>query len=514
MVRNHANHVFTMKCLTAFFLILFYCSVARAQAVVQTKYCPNSGVTTAGDGAVVNGVYKCPLPNKTLSNNLIVVHLFFAPTGTTPTVAVSDSASNSYTLAVTNTTANSNHQSIYYLAGAGSGITYVKVSFTGGSDFTNDVNVIVEEWSGVATSSPLDVAHCNSGASTTITAGSMTIGTANDLVVQHVFSDPANGNTGASSETSFTVGAQPGITWLFNATDLNDGSAVQSGVYDTTGAFNATFSQGTSRAFASCAAAFKASGGSGTVPSGNRIIATIDAQILSNATSPVTLQVPLSGNLFVVSSLDVQYIVTGIASTPSCTWSKTGTVHTDTNGLNATSIWYAAGCSGANTMTLSISFTGMPFGTGNFGDTYLVYDVTGPNPWSFDRDSGGQNGNQTSTVSSLTTCSGCDTPSTSTGVAFANFGQDFCTAAGVTAPGGGVIDSATYTGNNINGPENVDQNNGWMHLFYNSSPGTLSVTWSEACGGSPEGFWAGRLAAFKSTSSVTQPPTQLTAAPH
>jgi len=91
MARDHGNHVLTMKCLTAFFLILFFCSMASAQTVEQTKYCPNSGVTTAGDGAVHDGVNTCPLPNNTLSNNLlIVVHLFFTPTGTTPTVSVSD----------------------------------------------------------------------------------------------------------------------------------------------------------------------------------------------------------------------------------------------------------------------------------------------------------------------------------------------------------------------------------------------------------------------------------------
>ena len=94
----------------------------------------------------------------------------------------------------------------------------------------------------------------------------------------------------------------------------------------------------------------------------------------------------------------------------------------------------------------------------------------------------------------------------------ANFGQSWCTATGVSSPSGGLFDAAIDTGDGINGPESVDENNGWMHFY---SPGTsaIAVTWSEACS-QAQGSWAGRVAAFMPGGSVAQqpaPPTLLKA---
>jgi hypothetical protein len=151
---------------------------------------------------------------------LIVVSVFFQG-GTGQTLTLKDSASNSHSQDVTNTTADGNIQSIYHLANAGAGITYVRGSFSGGAA-TGFVNVIVSEWNNVATSSPLDVAHCSSGSSSSVTAGSASIGTANDLLIQPVFSDDHG------SVSSFAAGSQSNITWRFGATDLIDAAGFQS----------------------------------------------------------------------------------------------------------------------------------------------------------------------------------------------------------------------------------------------------------------------------------------------
>jgi hypothetical protein len=76
-----------------------------------------------------------------------------------------------------------------------------------------------------------------------------------------------------------------------------------------------------------------------------------------------------------------------------------------------------------------------------------------------------------------------------------------------------LFDAATYTGNSVNGPEYVDQNGGWFHL-YTASTTAISYTYTMSLS-QAEGFWAGRVAAFKPAGSVAQqppqPPTQLSA---
>jgi hypothetical protein len=479
-----------------FLLLGFPVGWAQTPTLIQTAYCPNSGPPNSegnsAGGAVTNGVYTCRLPSATLAGDFILVSVFFQG-GTGQTLTLTDSASNSYSQDVTNTTSGNNIQRIYHLANAGAGITYLRGSFSGGSA-TGYVNIIFSEWNNVATSSPLDVAHCNSGSSTSITAGAAAIGTANDLLVQHVFSDDHQ------AVSSFTAGSQANTAWRFGASDLNDAAGFQFGVYSSTGSFNPTFTQGTSHSFASCFAAFKTAA-SGATPSGNRPLMISHAQVPPVGVSAIHLQVPFSGNLQVLSFLGGYESITKIASTPSCTWTSTGPVHHSAAPDNYTQIFYAMNCVGnAVAMTLSLSGNAQ-------GDTVMVYDITGPNSWAFDTDSGGQDGD--AGVSSLTTCSSCLTPTTSNGVVFTNFGQDDCTASGAIAPSGVVFDSATYTGNGLNGPQNVDQNNGWSHLFYSSQPGAITASWNESCpGAQPVGYWGGRVASFKTTAqNQPQPPT-------
>ncbi len=494
-----------MKYLLPLISLILVCPLGSAQTptLIQTAYCPNSGPPNSegnsAGGAVTNGVYTCRLPSATLAGDFILVSVFFQG-GTGQTLTLTDNASNSYTQDVTNTTAGNDIQRIYHLANAGAGVTLLRGSFSGGSA-TGYVSIIFSEWNNIATSSPLDVAHCNSGSSTSITAGAASIGSANDLLIQHVFSDDHQ------AVTSFTAGSQSNTAWRFGATDLNDAAGFQYGVYGSTGSFNPTFTEGTAHAFASCFAAFKTAS-SGSTPSGNRPLMISHAQIPPTASSSVKLQVPFSGNLQVLSFLGGYETITSISSTPSCTWSSTGPVHHSAAPDNYTQIYYATNCTG-NAVAMTLKLTGTAA-----GDTIMIYDVTGPNSWTFDTDSGGQDADAGGD-GSLTTCSSCDTPTTSTGVVFVNFGQDDCTATGVIGASGTVFDSATYTGNGLNGPQNVDQNNGWSHFFYTSQPGAISASWSEGCPtGQPEGYWGGRVASFKTTAqSQPQPPSGLNGTP-
>jgi hypothetical protein len=229
---------------------------------------------------------------------------------------------------------------------------------------------------------------------------------------------------------------------------------------------------------------------SGTAPAqAFRIVHMLHQQMPMSAANPWPIQFTGSGNLVVISYNGGGDAINSISSTPSNTWSSTGSIVTQ--GSNGSQIYYAANAATANAMTLLATRSGTAQDA-----TFMMYDIVGAATSPFDKDSGGQSGLQNSSVSALTTCTGCIAPTSSNELLIANFAQDFCTAVGVNTPNGGLFDPATDTGNSISGPQSVDQNNGWMH-FYDSGTSAVTITWSESCAGAVESNWAGRVAAFR-----------------
>jgi hypothetical protein len=355
----------------------------------------------------------------------------------------------------------------------------------------------------------VDVSACHpfSGSSTSITAGSMTPTASGDLLWQWAINAGGGGGL-PNSTSSFSAGSQSNITWQLNGTDLYDGDATQAGIYNATSTINPTFTSGTARSFTSCAVALKAAP-AGTAPTATfRILHMLHQQHPKSAANPFAVQFPTSGNLVVNSYISGGSNITSISSNPSSTWSSTGP-QVGNEALTALSqIYYAANASTSSSMTLSVSRN-----DNSRDGTFMLYDITGAASSPFDKDSGGLTANQTSLVSSFTTCSGCLTPSSTNEIVIANAGWNFCTGVGASAPNGSLFDSATDTGNGVDGPESVDQNNGWLH-YYDPNTNPVTVTWAMACGSTAESVWAGRVAAFKSGGPVVQqppPPTQLKA---
>ncbi len=160
-------------------------------------------------------------------------------------------------------------------------------------------------------------------------------------------------------------------------------------------------------------------------------------------------------------------------------------------GVTASQMYYAANAASSNSMKFSFNNSGYAYRL-----HYMIYDITGAATSPLDVDSGGQDGDQHNIVNSLTTCSNCLTPSASNELILGNFVQAWCTGTGITVPNGAYFDTATYDGNSINGPEPVDQNNGWFH-YYDSRVSPFSAAWTESCGSEAQADWSGRLAAFK-----------------
>jgi hypothetical protein len=441
-------------------------------------------------------VYSCPLPEPTQAGNAIVLGLFSNNSGN-PTWTVSDDKSNSWALAGSTTDNSGNIVAVYYALNVAAGTRFLEVKNSGGTQ--GYLAVSASEYYNVASTAALDAKSCNAGSSSSsITAGSITPTTSGDLLWQWA----ADANTTAVS--SIAAGSQSNIAWQLNGTDIDDGDATQAGVYNSTAAVNPTFTSGRAEPFDSCVVALKAANAGNAPTKAFRIVHMLHEQETSSGSSPYPVEMPVSGNLVVVSFISGGNTITGITSNPSNTWSSTGA--TVSYGNQATSqIYYAGNVTPSNAMTLSIGQGGSMTGT-----TFMIYDFVGAATSPFDVDSGGQSGNQASITSSMASCNGCLTPSAANEAIVGNVGQAWCTATGITAPAGALFDVATYTGNSVNGPESVDQNNGWFH-YYDPNTSAISVTWSYVCGSTQQGSWTGRVAAFKGASQVQPaPPTGLT----
>ena len=480
--------------------IFSLCALAGAQTptLVQHVSCPNSGGAGSGIGGAISGspVYSCPLPEPTQAGNAIILGLISNNSGN-PTWTISDDESNSWNLATSATDSRGNIVAVYYALNVAAGTRMLTVGTSAATQ--GNLAISASEYYNVASSAAVDAKSCNAGGnSTSISAGSIVPTASGDLLWQWA------ATSNSSSVSSFAAGSQSNITWQLNGTDIDDGDATQAGVYNSTAAITPTFSSGSSQPFDSCVVALKAASAGNAPTKAFRIVHMLHEQETSTAPSTYPVQMPTSGNLVVLSFISGGNAITGISSVPANNWTPTGAAIS--SGQQATSqIYYAGNASSSNSMTLSINQNGTMTGS-----TFMLYDFVGAATSPFDVDSGGLEGDQQSAVTSLTSCSNCFTPSGANEAIIGNIGNAWCTATGLTAPAGGLFDVAVYTGNSVNGPESVDQNNGWFH-YYSTSASPISVTWNYLCGGDAEGVWTGRLAAFKPGSqNQPAPPTGLT----
>jgi chitodextrinase len=477
-----------------------YTASQAEPTLVQHVSCPNSSAPGGGGNPQSSTpLYSCPLPEPTQSGNAILVGVT-SYNGGAP-YSVSDDKGNSY--ATINSVVDSNQAftAIYVATNVAAGTRMIHLQ--GNNSQAGNAAMTVSEYYNVASSSAVDTSACTADAnSTTITSGSITPTVAGDLLWQVAY-NASGGGSEPGAVTSFTAGSQSNITWQLNGTDVLDGSAVQAGVYGSTVAINPTFTSGTSQQFDSCTMALKAAAAGNAPTQAFRIVHMLHEQ--ADASGIIsTVQFPTSGNLIVVSFVGGGDSISGITSSPSNTWSSTGALAGGVNFTASSQIYYAANAASSNAMSLSVMRSGSLT-----QDTFMMYDFVGAATSPFDVDSGGQGGNQTNEVNSFTTCSSCVTPSAVNELIVGNAGWNFCTATDVTAPSGGLFDAATYTGTDLNGPQSVDQNNGWFHL-YDSGSSAITTTWSESCN-QAEAAWAGRTAAFK---AATMEPAKITVTPN
>lgn len=116
-----------------------------------------------------------------LAGDLAVVFVGWYKPGSVSSVV--DASGNVYTRAIGPVTSGTESQAIYYacnIAGAAAGANAVTVTFAAGSQ---DPDVRVVEYTGIATTACLDVARSGTGATTAIDSGPLTTTHLHDLVV-------------------------------------------------------------------------------------------------------------------------------------------------------------------------------------------------------------------------------------------------------------------------------------------------------------------------------------------
>ena len=488
---------------------------AQTPTLVQHATCPDSRNT--GNAQSSSPVYTCPLPEPAQAGNTIIVGVKSYNTGS---FSVSDDKSNSYGSAkVSVVDDNSAYLAIYVATNVIGGTR--TISFNQTSINALFAEVSVSEYYNVTA---VDVAQCSgwsSGSSSTISAGSLTPIVTGDLIWQFAINSGAGGSS-PNTVSSFSAGMSPsGISWQLLGTSLHDGDAVQAGIYNSTAPITPQFTSGSSEDWSSCAVALKP-GSAGAAPTSPfRIVHMLHEQVHAGDPSPVAIQFPSSGNLIINADASGATPISSITSVPANTWASTGAMAGSAANTAGSQIYYSANATPSNTLTMSVNLSGTVSDS-----TMMMYDIVGAAPSPFDVDScpsgaysnASCGGNQTTNAFSFTTCSGCLTPTGVTGGSEMILGThqwNWGTATAVTTtPSGGLFDAATYTGNSVNGPEYVDQNGGWFHL-YTSATTPISSTYTMSLS-QTEGWWGGRLAAFKSAQSGNQllPPTGLTAVVH
>lgn len=458
-------------------------------ALINVSACPNSATSGTPNWPTTPPFeYRCNTAEPTIAGNTLIV-AFGTNNGSGP-YTVTDQQGDTFVLDTTSSVSNGRALRIFRATNIAAGSTWISVHETTRDNFWQPIVFEVDN------AAVLDASSCNVGTSTSLTAGSLTPTVSGDLLLQVVYSSAYNSPPGTN--TSFTAGSQSNITWALAHTLLGDGSASQWGVYNSTAAINPTFSSGNSTGFISCAVALR-QGATGGASSAFRVYRQEHDSMPKVAPNPWHIGVPVD----VAGAVYMAYVgndqVTGVTSSPAPTgtaWTASGADFQGLNGHNHVNIYCASWTTPPGYVDLSLTRNG------NSNDSVnMMYVVIG-GTCNLDRDSGGQAANQTTIVSQMTVCTNCLTPTVQNDFIISEGGQFDCTATSLVAPASNAFFSTGwYNGNTVGGPQQVDENNMWAVIRNGASLAPITVTIGETCGGTVEGNWANRLAAY---TTVTQ----------
>jgi len=443
--------------------------------------------------------YHCPLPNSTISGNLLVLLLRYNTPAQTPSFT-DNVGGNTYKLGVSCTdTTHGVISAIYYVQGVRAGVNDIDVHLSS----TQFVQMQPYEFFNAGA---LDQATCQSSSGTTVATPALNaLTTSGDLVFQQAVVDSVQQISGC------TTGSQSNIAWTLRSAMIGDNypSCVQYGVYNATASFAPSFTLGTSASFITAAAAFKPAVAGSAPPSGIRVVYVQHDDTEGEQDKTVPLESPITGNMFAVlfgsgcldpSSTDCAYPTS--ATDGVNTYVQIGptvTSHFGDGGDSAGNVWYAKGVTPGTYFT---TWTMHPRSSGGNGNTMFLYDIANASSDPLDTNFGGAGNGLASNIGdqstdgsggNLTTITA--TPSQPNEVILITVGAGWNTFTGLTAPSGAQFLSSHY--NTETNSSHCDLNGGWG-LFYNgSSTSPESWTWTQDASNFPGvGAWMSVGAAF------------------
>jgi hypothetical protein len=429
------------------------------------------GSSSLGEIINNNGIYFASLPEPTQSGNAIL--LGFQAGTSSSAFNVGDDKTNTYRLVNFKNDAG-NAQSIYQFMAtnvvAGAQALYVTNKTGGAVSFVSIIGAMEVSCLGA-----VDKTNGNNATSATLTAGSTTPTVANDFVWQVAAADSG------TLQHTFTVGSQANITWVLAAPNRQEGTAMQSGVYSSTSALNPTFTASASAGFVSGAVFIKTGSWGNNRPT-TPYIASLHHESQPGAGAgaafggiPVSQnqiwQWPTEAGLLVMaySAGVTNFQVTNIVDSAS-TWVQASGGMNNNGAQDMTQWWYVTNAAASVSGLRTNKYYSVP----NPGDaTMLCYNVVNGTSLQYDtRTSSTGNQGSAGTLSAPPAI----TPAASGGIVIAQELHEFNTAKSVS--GGSLwFDSQWFQGINQDGPQNVDENNGWAHV-HPANTSSISAVWS------------------------------------
>lgn len=452
-----------------------------------TTYGPAGTVVALGTsptcaGATDTYCFQLPPPGL-LANNSLYLACAYNSGGTTPSAKLGATSMTALTVSAAEST---RRVADFIVTSGATGAT--QITFT-----TSAVAVyhcLAVEFAGI---SGLDGSVKNSAvgaASGTITAGSITPSTG-DLVIMTGY------RASAPTATSWTAGTgQTGITWKAEITELTDGLAVQWGTWSGAGAFTPQITTASALStWIGTTAAFTASTTTGTLPTGMYISHAVETRRPATSTQTTggatSYQLPSAGNLLVFAHSCGALQITAITDVGNA--GKWLFPSPRTNQGTATSIAYAPNASVDSSGAMSVTYTIIPNASNGDCDGFFL-DIVGaatvPNGNHMilqgDQASAGK---LTYTSTYL--------PGVGAGLQIAVASNQGDTVNGISAPSGAGFMTATYAGQNQDGPTLPGENNfQGIGSFSSNAATTWTVTFS---GSDAAGIWGFDVMSFLSS---------------
>lgn len=456
------------------------------------------GSNTLGQQFTTGGAYKITFPQATQAGNAIVGVFTYSNGSSLAMTMTTDTSDTCSTVFNTQNGTASQGILFFYCGGIAGGAKAISINNSVGSPFQSGGSIY--EVKNLASASAFDGGLLGEGTSGSPASGSFTTGGDGDWILSYVT------RTTPNSATAWTAGSGFALT----AADLDDGVAEQTKIQSSAGAINPGFTMtpggsGTD-IWVSAAAAFKPGPG-GAYPAASLYITSVQHYSwpsLSNGShtkqfSPVTG----SGRLLVGAISSGGTPLSSVSDSHSNTWAKCGTTQGGTNVNPTSEIWYAANATTSPDMTFTFT---VPTSSDN-NATFYLYDVTGAATSSV-CGSGPQGSTGTQSVAGNLTAPPSLTPDATGSIIIVQENHFFNTAVSITNTNC-IFGAITYHGESLDGPQNVDQNQGLANCV-SPSTSAMSFVWTFSSGAEALSTWAASAAEFKAAPASTRKPTMTT----